>query len=360
MALCLLSLWKDLLKACMMALMDTIKQTMKERVLLIAEIGINHNGDEATAMELLETAARSGADAVKWQLFDADQMVSRWAPGVSHADSQGMLDLFRSLQLPSSCWTGLRKRARELGLFFGCSLFDFTALGWAKTLGLDFLKVASGELTNRPLLEASFALSDTWIVSTGASTTAEIAGLLEWLQGCGRPMPILLECTSAYPARAEQIRLGNIAWLRDSFGVCSGFSDHSLGMHIPVAAVACGARVIEKHFTLDRHQPGPDHALSMDPGGFLQMTEAIRELEKALTGSGKPEVLPWEQEARLKGRKSVVAAHRIPAGTRLQASDLAIKRPADGIAPLYFEDLIGRVLRTQLEADQPMVWSMLE
>jgi len=231
----------------MMGYMEKVSQILKTRVFIIAEIGINHGGDVKTATALLEQAAKCGADAVKWQLFDAEEMVSRRAPGVSHAESRGMLDLFRSLQLPADCWPGLRRRARELGVAFGCSLFDFSALEWAKGLELDFLKVASGELTNRPLLEASFPLSDTWIVSTGASTTAEIADLLEWLRQNGRPSPILLECTSAYPAKADQIHLGNIAWLRDSFNVIAGFSDHSLGQHLPVAATASGARVIEKH-----------------------------------------------------------------------------------------------------------------
>jgi sialic acid synthase SpsE len=340
--------------------METIKEAIENRVLLIAEIGINHNGDEETAMALLEAAAQSGADAVKWQLFDADQMVSRWAPGVSHADSQGMLALFRSLQLPETCWAGLRRRARELGVHFGCSLFDFKALGWARQLDLDFLKIASGELTNRPLLEASFPLCESWIISTGASTTAEIAALVEWLSEKGRPDPVLLECTSAYPAKAEQIRLGNIPWLRDTFSVTSGFSDHSLGAHLAVAAVAMGARVIEKHFTLDRLMSGPDHALSMDPAGFKEMTAAIRDAESALSGSGKPQVMPWETEARLKGRKSVVAARPLPAGTRLELAHLVLKRPGDGISPLHYEELPGRVLRESVLEDQPLQWSMLE
>ena len=344
----------------MIRYMETVSQIVKTRVFIIAEIGINHGGNPETAYALLEQAARCGADAVKWQLFDAGEMVSRKAPGVSHADSRGMLELFRSLQLPADAWPGLRSRARELGLAYGCSLFDFVALEWARGLELDFLKIASGELTNRPLLEASFSLSDSWIVSTGASTTAEIAGLLEWLRQRGRPDPVLLECTSAYPAKAEQIHLGNIAWLRDSFNLVTGFSDHSLGLHIPVAAVASGARVIEKHFTLDRNQPGPDHLLSMDPEGFSAMVSAIREVESALKLTRKASVPRWEEEAREKGRKSVVAARNLAAGTRLDPAVLNLKRPGGGISPLEYHRLVGRRLKVDVEADQAIDWEMLE
>jgi len=326
---------------------------------VIAEIGINHDGDVDQAYTLLEKAAECGADAVKWQLFDAGEMVSDRAPGISHADSQGMRELFRSLQLPTDCWQGLRRRARELGVWFGCSLFDFKALGWAEKLELDFLKIASGELTNRPLLQASFSLSDTWIVSTGASTAAEIASLLEWLQALDRPQPILLECTSAYPAGAHQIHLGNIAWLRDTFAVLAGFSDHSRGMHIPLAAVAAGARVIEKHFTLDCSLKGPDHNLSMDPEGFSRMVSSIREVEVAMSVTRKQSVPVWEMESRQKGRKSVVSSRGLSAGTQLQLSDLNMKRPGSGISPLSFHELVGRVLRVDVEKDQLLNWDML-
>ncbi len=352
--------WCFAAKASMIRGMDSIRQIIAKRVLVIAEIGINHNGSVDQAYALLEKAAACGADAVKWQMFSAREMVSRRAPGVSHAQAKGMLDLFGSLQLPVDCWPGLRQRARELAVNFGCSLFDFEALSWAKDLELDFLKIASGELTDRPLLQASFPLTDNWIVSTGASTASEIAALLEWLHAQGRQDPILLECTSAYPAKAGQIHLGNIAWMRDCFSVCCGFSDHSLGMHIPLAAVAAGARVIEKHFTLDRNQAGPDHLLSMDPSGFAAMTASIREVETALTTTRKAFVPSWEEETRQKGRKSVVAARELPAGTVLHASDLNLKRPGVGISPLHYHELPGRKLKNAVETDQTITWDMLE
>ena len=340
--------------------MEQFRQIVENRVLLVAEIGINHNGNVDTAYSLLEAAAACGADAVKWQLFSAEEMVSVGAPGVSHAQSLGMLDLFRSLQLPPDCWQGLCKRAKELNVLFGCSLFDFTALSWANSLDLDFLKIASGELTNRPLLEASFSLSDNWIVSTGASTLAEISLLLEWLREKGRPDPILLECTSAYPAAAHQIHLGNIPWLGEGLGLSIGFSDHSMGLHIPVSAVALGARVIEKHFTLDRNQAGPDHLLSMDPAGFGDMVKCIREVEGAMGRNRKAFIPDWETEARLKGRKSVVASRPLPAGSRLSPGDLKTKRPGDGIPPFRMDDLSGRILRRDVAADEVLRWDMLE
>lgn len=339
--------------------MKDIYELSSEKAVLCAEIGINHNGDLDTARTLIAAAAASGFDAVKFQAFQARSMYSRYHPGFAHTKVD-VIGQMERLEVKPSWWPLLRNEARNQGLSFGASVFSEEARLDLLDFGLDFVKVASAELNNVHFVQSQQQLSDVFVISTGMAYLAEIAALVESLRRSGTKKIILLECTTAYPTPPGDIRLRNISYLHRTFKLPTGFSDHSRGTHMLLAAAALGARFLEKHFTLDREQAGPDHSLSADPEEMKRAIAAIREIEQALRQEGKESLSLTEEEERLNGRKSVHASRDIVTGEVFTPDNTLLKRPGTGIPPFELPLLLGRRAKNSIPADTCLNWSQVE
>ncbi len=339
--------------------MDTINQLLEARVVITAEIGINHNGNLDMARELIQAAKNCGVDAVKFQAFKTDQMYSRHTPGFSHTEN----DIFKQIQgleIQSVWWQELKEMANGLGLLFSCSIFDETPLPVLQPLGLDFVKIASAEINNMDLIGSQIGLSETFVISTGMSYLDEITETVRLLKSKRVENIILLECTSSYPAPASSIHLLNIDFLKSVFALPVGFSDHAEGIHHSIAAVARGARFIEKHFTLDKGLEGPDHKLSADIGEMTELVRNIREIEQSMKCNRKMEISELELETRKIGRKSIIASETIEAGGTISKKNTILKRPGMGIQPREQIYLFGRKALKKIEKDHWISWDMVE
>jgi N,N'-diacetyllegionaminate synthase len=315
-------------------------------VFVIAEAGINHNGDAALATRLVEAAATAGADAVKFQSFTADGLISRVDPDFAR---------IRELELPRAFHRDLAKRAEERGILFLSSAFAEADVDFLDALGVPAFKIASCEVTNLPLLEYAAGRGKPIILSTGFATLAEIETALTTLQRSGAPAVALLHCVSLYPAPLGAMNLRAIPTLRAAFGVPIGFSDHSLGTALPLAAVALGACIVEKHVTLDRALPGFDHQASIEPGELTQLVAGIRAVEQAL-GTPAKVVSPAEADLARAMRKSLVAERALKAGERIERGAVGIKRPGRGLAPALLRQVEGKVARRDVAAGQLLAW----
>jgi N-acetylneuraminate synthase/N,N'-diacetyllegionaminate synthase len=330
---------------------------------VIAEAGVNHNGDVGMALELIEVAARAGAHAVKFQTFRAEEVLSA---GAEKADYQkrttgadaGQLQMARGLELPPDAFRRLQRRCLDLGITFLSTPFDLPSRDLLVELDVPAIKVASGELTNLPFLSAIGATRRPVILSTGMATLAETARGVEAVLEGGANDIILLHCVSEYPTPPESANLRAMDTLRDRFARPVGFSDHTLGIDISLAAVALGACVLEKHFTLDRELPGPDHAASLEPDQLAALVDGVRRVEASL-GDGRKVPTAVELETARVGRRSVVAARRIRAGEILDADALRLKRPGSGIPPADLARVIGRTAAHDIEADAVVAWEDL-
>src|SRR5690606_33903649 len=279
-------------------------------VFIIAEAGVNHNGRLDLAHRLVDAAADAGADAVKFQTFRAERIASASAPRAkyqvaSDSGDQSQVEMLKALELEPGDFRELAEHARERGLVFLSTPFDSESVDLLATLPVPAYKIGSGDLTNMPLLQRVAALGLPVILSTGMATLGEVEEALTWLRQAGDPPVALLHCTSAYPAPYDALNLRAMETLRQAFGCPVGYSDHSLGIEVPVAAVAIGACILEKHLTLDRSLPGPDHAASLEPAEFSLMVQAIRHIEVAL-GSPVKAPQPVEEDVRLAARKSII------------------------------------------------------
>jgi len=335
-------------------------------VYVIAEAGVNHNGEIELAHALIDAAAEAGADAVKFQTFHAEDMVSASAPKARYQtrttpSSESQLEMIRRLELDEPAHVELMEHCHGAGLDFISSPFDRLSIELLDRLGLQVLKVPSGELTNLPYLRSVGALGRRLIVSTGMADMSEVAFALDVLVESGTALEdiVVLQCTTEYPAPYEEVNLRAMCTMRDTFGVRVGYSDHTVGPEVAVAAVALGASVIEKHLTLDRGMTGPDHAASAEPQEFAAMVSALRHVEVAL-GSGEKEPTPSERRNAAVARKSIVAARRIEAGTVIRAQDLSAKRPGTGMSPARWDALIGRRASRTYEADELIDLSEVE
>lgn len=338
--------------------MENLFELIDRQIVVTAEIGINHNGDLDLAQEMIDSAARCGVDAVKFQCFKTEFMYSRRTPGFSHTEADVFTQI-QKLELKDQWWPILKKRAARHNLLFSCSIFDQPSLEIMKKTGLDFLKIASAEIDNRQFLACQKSLSDTYVISTGTATLAEIAKTVQFLKDSGIPKIILLECTSSYPAPPESIHLMNIDFLRDTFHVPVGFSDHTLGIHHAVAASARGARFIEKHFTLDKNMEGPDQKISSDPQETTQLVLAIRDIQKSLKSNYKMTPVSHENGSREIGRKSLIAFKKIKKGQIITVDNTIIKRPGKGIPPNEVRFAYGRTAKLDIEPDQWITWEMV-
>lgn len=338
--------------------MKSIFDLSKEKIIITAEIGINHNGDLELAQEMIDAAAQCGVDAVKFQAFKTEFFYSRLTPGFSHTEKDVFAQI-KSLEVKDEWWPGLKEKVKKHQLLFASSVFDRPSLEILKKTSLDFVKVASGEINNLEFLEEQKVLSDTFVVSTGMAYLEEIVAAVRFLREKGIDKIILLECTSSYPAPPESIHLLNIDFLRETFQLPVGFSDHTIGYHHAVAAAARGARFIEKHFTLDKNMPGPDHKISSDVKEMKELVQAVREIEISLKANQKRDISPHEKGPRELGRKSVIALKDIKKGEIISKDNTIIKRPGKGIKPEEARFLFGRPAKTGIPQDQWITWDMV-
>lgn len=350
---------------------------------IIAEAGVNHNGSQDMAKRLIDIAAEAGADAVKFQTFRADHVVSRHAPKAEYQTrttdkAESQLEMIRKLEFTEADHEMLIAHAKIRGITFLSTPFDLPSLQMLTgRFGMETVKIPSGEITNAPFLLEIARSAKRVILSTGMSNLAEVEAALGTLafgftlppgvtpsrdafartfasdagQESLRGRVTLLHCTTEYPAPYAEVNLRAMDTLAAAFALPVGFSDHTQGIHIPVAAVARGARVLEKHYTLDRSLPGPDHKASLEPDELRQMVVAIREVEMALgDGVKRPSFAEWKN--RDVARKSLVAARAIVEGEVFTAENLACKRPGTGISPMLLHDVLGRIATRAFSQDE--------
>jgi N-acetylneuraminate synthase len=327
---------------------------------IIAEAGVNHNGSVELAEQLIDAAAEAGADAVKFQTFRAEALATAAAPKAAYQTRStgdgAQVDMLKRLELPVSQWAVLKRRCEDRGLVFLSSPFDSDSARLLDGLQVQAIKLGSGEITNRPLLEEVAAFGRPLILSSGMSDLDEVEDAIQLVR---RHCPVaMLHCVSSYPAPAEQTNLRAMASIAAACGVVTGLSDHSDGAEIPIAGIALGAALLEKHLTLDRNLPGPDHAASLEPAAFAEMVAQIRRVESAL-GDGIKRPVAAEMDTRAVARKSLVLSQDRLAGHRLQADDLTAKRPGTGLSPMLLDRILGRKLRADLSQDHLLCWEDL-
>lgn len=341
------------------------------KVFVIAEAGVNHNGSIDLALRLVDAARAAGADAVKFQTFRAEDVVTPQAVTADYQRSNtgetSQFDMIKKLELDEGAHAKVAQHCGEQGIEFFSTPFSEDAVAMLVRLGVKRLKLPSGEITNKPLLECAADTGLPLLMSSGMSTMDEVDRAVGWIAArwkkAGLPPPddanlTLMHCTSAYPAPADSLNLRAIDTMARHTRLPVGYSDHSEGIEAALAAVAMGATVIEKHLTLDKALPGPDHRASADPVEFATMVKAIRTVE-AMLGDGRKEPQPIERNTRDVARRSLVVIRDLAAGHVLAASDLALRRPGTGIAPDQWERVIGRALTQALPAHTTLDWSML-
>jgi N-acetylneuraminate synthase/N,N'-diacetyllegionaminate synthase len=333
-------------------------------VFIIAEAGVNHNGDPEMARQLVHVAVAAGADAVKFQTFRADSVASAEAPKAEYqvettGNAETQLEMLRRLELSPEAHREIQAHCRRNQIMFLSTPFDEAAADLLEELDVPAFKISSGDLTNLPLLEHIARKGKPLILSTGMSNLDEVADAVKAVRGAGCDQLVLLHCVTNYPAGAADINLRAMRTMTEAFGVPVGYSDHTNGIEISLAAVALGACVIEKHFTLDRDLPGPDHRASLEPAELAAMVQGIRKIELAL-GDGRKVPTDAELKTAKVARRSLFAAENIPAGAKLTRQMISVKRPGTGLAPALTDSLVGRTARANIVADTMLSRDMFE
>lgn len=314
-------------------------------------------------MGLIDAAADAGADAVKFQTFRADKVASRVAPKAGYQvqntrDTGSQLAMLKALEFPPETYLDLRDHANRRGILFMSTPFDFDSAALLYDLGVPVFKIPSGEITNLPLLRRIGQFGVPLIMSTGMARLGEVEEALAVLAQAGNTQVALLQCVSNYPAAPEDSNLRAMHTMAKAFGVPVGYSDHTLGLEVALAAVALGASVLEKHFTLDRDLPGPDHKASLTHAELKALVRGVRTVESAL-GSGIKQPSPAEEETRQVARRSLAAARDIPAGTALSEDMLCLLRPATGLPPTLIDVVLGRTVRRPVTQGELITWEDL-
>ena len=327
---------------------------------IIAEAGVNHNGDLELAKKLIDAAAESGADAVKFQTFRAENVVTSTAEKAEYQKSTTSADetqyeMIKSLELPDESIKDLSDYAKKRGIIFLSTPFDEESVDLLDQIDVPAYKIPSGEITNFPLLKKIAKKRKPVILSTGMSTLGEVEEAFYYLKKNGARDIILLHCTTSYPAPPHSVNLLAMKTMQCAFSVLVGYSDHTEGITISIAAVAMAASVLEKHFTLDRTLPGPDHRASLEPGELKAMVQAIRDVEFAV-GAGVKRPNKDEEKIKKIARRSIVARNEIKRGATLKESDIAIRRPGTGIEPKYASKIIGRRVNKTIKKDIIISW----
>lgn len=328
------------------------------KTFIIAEAGVNHNGSLEIAKKMVEVAKECGADAVKFQTFKAENVVSKFAPKAEYqklttSPEETQFDMIKKLELSFEDFKELKDYCDKLGITFLSTPFDFESIEFLDSIGMEIFKIPSGEITNLPYLEKVGKLGKNVILSTGMADLGEIEDALDILIQSGTPREniTVLHCNTEYPTPYEDVNLLAMITIREAFKVKVGYSDHTPGIEIPIAAVALGATVIEKHFTLDKNMPGPDHKASLEPHELKAMITAIRNVEKAL-GIGIKKPSPSELKNKPIARKSIVAKRDIKKGEIFTPENITVKRPGTGISPMRWYEVLGKQAQRDYKEDE--------
>jgi N-acetylneuraminate synthase len=329
-----------------------------KKTLIIAEAGVNHNGDIAKAKALIDKGAEAGVDYVKFQTFKAGNLVTKQAKRAAYQDkntqdNDSQYEMLKKLELSQKDHQELIDYCTQKGVKFLSTGFDFESLEFLAQLGITIAKIPSGEITNLPYLRKVANLFPEVILSTGMATISEIKDAVKVLtdNGVSKNRITVLHCNTEYPTPMEDVNLKAMLHIQQEVGVNIGYSDHTLGIEVPIAAVALGATVIEKHFTLDKTLPGPDHKASLEPDELKAMVTAVRNIEKAIGGSGLKEVSKSEAKNKPIARKSIVAAKKIAKGEPFTIENLTVKRPGTGISPMQWDEVISKTAKKDFEED---------
>ncbi|OUP09316.1 N-acetylneuraminate synthase [Mediterranea sp. An20] len=331
------------------------------KVVIIAEAGVNHNGNYELAKRMIEVAKDVGADYIKFQTAIPKQVISKFAEMATYqkinvGKQESQLEMCEKIHLPLSCYASLREYCNDIGIKFLSTPFDLQSIDTLSILGMDYMKIPSGEVTNLPYLRKIARLHMPVILSTGMCRLGEIEEALDVLlsNGLSLSMISLLHCNTEYPTPMSDVNLYAMQTLKQAFGVRVGYSDHTKGIEVPIAAVAVGAEIIEKHFTLDKTLPGPDHVASLEPSEFKEMVKAIRNIEQAL-GDGIKKVSKSEYKNLNIARKSIVASRNIKAGEPFTEDNITVKRPGNGISPMSWDSVLGQIATRDFQEDELIV-----
>jgi sialic acid synthase SpsE len=338
----------------------TLLNANPNRIYVIAEAGLNHGGNKERALALLRAAKWAGADAVKFQTFRAERLASSRPTKLSHVKTQTNLqELFKKLELQFDVFRTLHKEAKRIGIDFLSTPFDEESADFLDSLGVGAFKIASGDITHRPLIEHVSKKGKPVLLSTGMSTVKEIENAIDWMHSHSNDRVILLHCVSSYPAAPEELNLKSVQFLRDRFGVPVGFSDHSVGSLASVVAASLGAQVIERHFMIESRADTPDHAVSMDAKALKTHIEELRTIGTLLGERGK---FASEAESRNKtaSRRALYANRPIAPGETINADMLNALRPAAGISPEFMNNVVGKRAVTKIEAGAPVEWESIQ
>ncbi len=330
------------------------------KVIIIAEAGVNHNGDIELAKKLIDVAVDAGVDYVKFQTFKSESLVSKFAKKASYQIEntkdavESQLQMLKKLELSNSQHFELVQYCNNKNISFFSTAFDLESLSFLKELGLNIVKIPSGEITNLPYLRKAAALFKEVIISTGMSSMVEIEEALDvFLQaGIKKNDITILHCNTEYPTPMSDVNLNAMLTIQKMFGVKVGYSDHTMGIEVPIAAVALGGTMIEKHFTLDRSLPGPDQLASLEPDELKNMVYSIRNIEKAIGGTGIKEPSESEIKNISIARKSIVAKTSIQKGDRFTEFNITTKRPGMGLSPMKWDEVIGKVACQDFDEDE--------
>ena len=330
-----------------------------KRVIIIAEAGVNHNGDINKAKQLIDKAVEASVDYIKFQTFKTELCISKNAVKADYQientqnSSESQLEMVKKLELSFDQFIELEKYCQQKGIKFLSTGFDTDSLDFLAGLGVKIAKIPSGEITNLPYLRQVASLFPEVILSTGMATITEIKDAVKVLtdNGVSKDKITVLHCNTEYPTPMEDVNLKAMLHIQRELGLPIGYSDHTLGIEVPIAAVALGATVIEKHFTLDKTLPGPDHKASLEPDELKAMVSAIRNIEKAIGGSGLKEVSKSEEKNKPIARKSIVAATDIKKGDIFTPENLTVKRPGTGISPMQWDEVIGKEAKRDFQED---------
>ena len=333
---------------------------MSNQTQIIAEAGVNHNGSIELAKKLVEKAKEAGVDYIKFQTFKASKLVTKAAKQAEYQrknigkEGDSQYQMLKKLELSPEEHEVLIDYCRQLGIKFFSTAFDFDSIDYLHSLNLGLWKIPSGEVTNYPFLKRIATLNEPTILSTGMCDMEDVRAAVDALyrNGLSKENLILLHCNTEYPTPFEDVNLKAMDALRKEFGVEVGYSDHTKGIEVPIAAVALGATVIEKHFTLDRNMEGPDHKASLEPDELKAMVSAIRNIEKAVGGDGTKHVSESEKKNIAIARKSIVAACNIKAGDVFTEQNLTVKRPGSGISPMRWEEVVGTKAKRDFSEDE--------
>jgi len=326
------------------------------KVCIIAEAGVNHNGSLDIAKKLVDEAKKAGADIVKFQTFDVDAITSRFAEMAEYqkeniGEVKSQKEMLSELTLKHEEYIELSKYCEKVGIKFLSTPFDFPSIDFLDGIGCDIWKIPSGEVTNFPYLKKIAETKKPVILSTGMSTLEEVKAAVEVLNSFGTTDIVLLHCTTQYPTPYESVNLNAMLTMKAETGLPVGYSDHTKGIEVPIAAVAMGATIIEKHFTLDRNMSGPDHKASLEPNELKQMVDSIRHIELAM-GSGEKKPADIEIGNMKIARKSIIAARDITKGDFFTEDNLTTKRPGNGLSPMLWNQVIGTMAMRDFKEDE--------